>query len=418
MWVRQASAAGDEALGARVSHGRVATDTADREPEVGAGGTYLSLFSGIGGLDLGVEAVGFRCVGQVEWDRACSAVLDRWWPDVPRWGDVADFSAAAYAEGAGGGVDTGRAAASGASSVSGRAASAVGREAGAGVVDLIVGGFPCQPFSHAGRRSGKDDERYLWPEFHRVILEIRPRWVFIENVPGLFTLRRPMGDGAGELVWEYAVGDILRDLAEAGFDAEWCHLRASAVGAPHRRERVFILAERADADGQRLDLGGTRLEQERDRGEPQPRSGGLGEDVAVTERERLEGTQGAGIEAGGSTARYDREAAADPEDADRWAGESGEQEASGERRSEPGGFAWGPYATAIGRWESVMGPAPMPIDGKERLSPAFVEWMMGFPIGWTEGMSRTQALKALGNAVVPQQAAAAFASLTFQKVGV
>src|SRR3990170_901776 len=98
-------------------------------------------------------------------------------------------------------------------------------------VDLICGGYPCQPVSHAGRRMGESDSRWLWPEFYRIICEVRPRWVLAENVPGLLSI----DDGR-------LFGGILRDLAEAGYDAVWFVLSAAAVGAPHLRERVFIVA--------------------------------------------------------------------------------------------------------------------------------------------------------------------------------
>jgi DNA (cytosine-5)-methyltransferase 1 len=98
-------------------------------------------------------------------------------------------------------------------------------------VDLVCGGFPCQPHSLAGRRSGAQDERDLWPEFARLIRELRPRWVVAENVPGLLSI------DAGRFF-----GGVLRDLAACGYDAEWDCLPAAAVGAPHRRDRVWIVA--------------------------------------------------------------------------------------------------------------------------------------------------------------------------------
>jgi DNA (cytosine-5)-methyltransferase 1 len=154
--------------------------------------TFLSLFAGIGGLDLGLERAGWRCVGQVEIDPFCRRVLAKHWPDVPRWGDIREVSP----------DDLPRA-------------------------DLICGGFPCQPVSTAGRRRGQADERWLWPEFARAIRHLRPGWVLVENVPGL--LARGMGD-------------VLGDLAGVGYDAEWRCLSAADVGAPHLRERVWIVA--------------------------------------------------------------------------------------------------------------------------------------------------------------------------------
>lgn len=157
---------------------------------------YLSLFSGIGGMDLGLDRAGWTCVGQVELDPFCRSVLARHWPEVPRHDDVRTC------------VDWWRGAA---------------RPA----VDLVCGGFPCQPVSTAGARLAQDDPRWLWPHMARVIGTIRPAYAIMENVPGLFT--------AG-------FGDVVGDLAALGYDAEWGVLSACAVGAPHSRERVFIVA--------------------------------------------------------------------------------------------------------------------------------------------------------------------------------
>jgi DNA (cytosine-5)-methyltransferase 1 len=98
-------------------------------------------------------------------------------------------------------------------------------------VDLICGGFPCQPVSIAGKRKGKEDSRWLWPEFYRIICELRPKWVLVENVPGLLSM------DYGRLF-----AGILRDLAKGGYGAEWDCIPAAAVGAPHLRYRVFIVA--------------------------------------------------------------------------------------------------------------------------------------------------------------------------------
>jgi DNA (cytosine-5)-methyltransferase 1 len=96
-------------------------------------------------------------------------------------------------------------------------------------VDIIAGGFPCQPFSSAGRRRGTEDERWLWPDFARVIRKLRPRYAVMENVPGLLARHGGMGR-------------VLGDLAECGYDAEWDRLFAASAGAPHLRERVFVVA--------------------------------------------------------------------------------------------------------------------------------------------------------------------------------
>ncbi len=161
--------------------------------------TIGSLFSGIGGLDLGLERAGMEVKWQVENDEYCQRVLAKHWPNVKRYGDVRDCGSDNLEH-----------------------------------VDLICGGFPCQPVSCAGQRKGTDDERWLWPEFARIIRELRPRWVLAENVPGLLSI------DAGRIF-----GTVLRDLAACGYDAEWDCIPAAAVGAPHRRDRVFILAHAA-----------------------------------------------------------------------------------------------------------------------------------------------------------------------------
>lgn len=157
--------------------------------------TFGSLFSGIGGMDLGLERAGFECRWQVEIDPFCQRVLAKHWPDVKRYGDVR----------------------------------MVGEELEP--VDLICGGFPCQPHSVAGARRASEDERDLWPEFARLIRLLKPRGVLAENVRGLLSSE----DGR-------FFGRVLRDLAERGYDAEWSVLRAADVGAPHQRARVFLLA--------------------------------------------------------------------------------------------------------------------------------------------------------------------------------
>jgi DNA (cytosine-5)-methyltransferase 1 len=161
---------------------------------------FGSLFSGIGGLDLGLERAGMECVWQVENDPYAVRVLEKHWPDVERYGDITE-------------VDFG----------------SVER------VDLMAGGFPCQDLSYAGKGLGLSGPRSgLWSEYVRAIRVVGPRYVLVENVPGL------LGRG---------MGAVLGDLAALGFDAEWTVLQAAEVGAPHFRERVFVLAHPAGRDG-------------------------------------------------------------------------------------------------------------------------------------------------------------------------
>lgn len=152
-----------------------------------------SLFSGIGGLDLGLERAGMEVAWQVEWELDCHEVLERHWPDVPKFFDVRDVWGHDLVD-----------------------------------VDVVCGGFPCQPVSQASNvRKGEADERWMWPEFSRIIEEVEPKYVIIENVPGL----RKMGLRA-----------VLGDLADLGFDAEWQSVTAEALGAPQIRQRLFIVA--------------------------------------------------------------------------------------------------------------------------------------------------------------------------------
>ena len=160
--------------------------------------THLSPFSGIGGLDLAAEMAGFKTVGQCEWADYPTKVLEKHWPDVPRWRDIRTLTKDSFYE-----------------------------RTGLRTVDVVSGGFPCQPFSVAGERRGKDDDRYLWPEMLRVIRELRPSWVIGENVPGIVNL---------------ALDEVLTDLESVGYEAQPFIIPACGVDAPHRRYRVAILA--------------------------------------------------------------------------------------------------------------------------------------------------------------------------------
>lgn len=155
--------------------------------------TVGSLFSGIGGIDLGLERAGMKVLWQVEIDPWCRAVLAKHWPDVERFEDVRNVGAGNLAP-----------------------------------VDLIAGGFPCQDISEAGKRIGISGSRSgLWSEYARIIRELRPRYVFVENVVAL--TRR-------------GLDVVLGDLALLGYDAEWDRVGACALGATMHRERLWVLA--------------------------------------------------------------------------------------------------------------------------------------------------------------------------------
>lgn len=284
----------------------------------------------------------------------------------------------------------------------------------------------CQPVSSAGKRKAMADERWLWDDITRAVRDMaaRPRWIFLENVRGLLTA------GGG-----LAMGHVLHDLAHLGYVGRYGLLPASAVGAPHRRERVFVVAhlaatgcggleEQPPVDGaepslherhlERLGLQAAsdacRLGLQRNRGtravvgsagaleadgEERQRGrnpfGGGGEAAAATRSERCDGRQGDG---GARWAAAERGEAVD--------------------LAELGPAPFGAFQPAIDRWERVLGrPVPWPPTIGRSLNARLVEWMMGWPEGWvTDLVPNRHALRLCGNGVVPQQALAAYRSLT------
>jgi DNA (cytosine-5)-methyltransferase 1 len=158
---------------------------------------HASTFTGIGGFDLAAEMNGWVNVFQVERDPWCNKVLTKNFPNVKRYGDIKQFDGRPYF----------------------------------GTIDVLSGGFPCQPFSHSGKREGTDDDRYLWPEMLRVIREIKPKYVLGENVYGLI-------DWSDGLVFE----QIQIDLENEGYEVQAIILPACGIEAPHRRYRVWFIA--------------------------------------------------------------------------------------------------------------------------------------------------------------------------------
>lgn len=164
--------------------------------------TFGSLFAGVGGIDLGLERAGLECKWQVEHDPYALRILEKHWPQTARYRDVRYF-------------------------LGGRRWRSV---RSAWSVDCIAGGFPCQGVSNAGKRLGLADPRSgLWSEYARIVRLLRPRFVFVENVPAL-TIR--------------GMGTVVGDLAALGYDSEWACIPAAAVGAPHPRWRLFLVADR------------------------------------------------------------------------------------------------------------------------------------------------------------------------------
>ena len=171
----------------------------------------LSLFSGGGGGVYGSKLLGWQTVGYVEFTEYPQKIIaqrikDGIFDEAPIFSDVRAFVSEGYAR------------------------------SYQGMVDVVSGGFPCQPFSVAGKRAGSDDSRDMWPATMEVIKIVRPSYVYLENVPGL--LSAAMDDESGRLVHYF--GAILRDLAEGGYDCRWGVLGADDVGARHHRKRLWI----------------------------------------------------------------------------------------------------------------------------------------------------------------------------------
>ncbi|GAB2991795.1 DNA cytosine methyltransferase [Actinotalea caeni] len=347
-----------------------------------------SLFSGYGGLDLAVEQVfDARTVWFAEINEPVARVFTHHWPDAPNLGDVTTID---------------------------------WREVEP--VDVLCGGFPCQDVSTVGKRAGlaPGTRSGLWAYMATAIEALQPEWVVIENVRGLLSapaIRAPSeGDdderrnpdaatpdtaalrgmepdpwGLGDQSTRplRALGAVLGDLADLRYNARWIGLPASAVGAPHPRFRVFILAHRTVPNPAGLGLVSRW-------GDPGSGEGAERNDRAQPPSHRPRDTGWASALAGGDV-RADR----------------------GLLRR------WGRYAAAIARWERITGrpapaPAPAILNQHEgpRPAPAFVEWLMGLPAGWVTdpelALTHAQQLTALGNGVLPLQAVAAVRSLRYR----
>jgi DNA (cytosine-5)-methyltransferase 1 len=269
--------------------------------------THGSLFSGIGGFDLAAECMGWDNLFHCEWNTFGQKVLHHYWPNAEQFTDIKKSNFTKYA----------------------------------GKIDILTGGFPCQPYSVAGKRKGKEDERHLWPEMLRAIREIRPRWIVGENVRGLVNWN-------GGLVFD----EVQTDLAAAGYKVLPVILPAAGVGAVHRRDRVWFIAHANGAGFQT-----TRTEQ-----------------------------QTAGIEQYGKLDRLNPDANGKRlERRPNKGGIGGER--TGSKKQSTGFF--------LGKWEGF--PTESPIRGR---NDGFSGGLDGISLSeW-----RRESIKAFGNAIVPQVA--------------
>jgi len=325
--------------------------------------TLLSLCDGYGGTELALRSVApVRTVCRVERDAYAAAILVERMEQArldscPIWDDLVTFDGSPWR----------------------------------GRVDIVAAGFPCQPFSAAGARQGVDDDRWLWPDIARIIRDVAPRYVLLENV--------------GQLV-AHGLPEVLYDLAVYGFDAEWGLYAASAVGAPHRRERIWIVAvaDVGDAGGEgcREHVGITPRAESEDRGWGQPDSGhvvdGASQDVADADRGGLKtfGRQGTRHER--DTDRCDSEDVADASGVDER--EPHHQERTIARRDARPYACWGCFPprpddhTGWADWIAQGGPQPVL---RRRTD--------GPPLGLADSLHLG------GNGLVPQCAAEAWGQL-------
>lgn len=405
-----------------------------------------ALFSGYGGLELALgDVLPVDLAWYAELDTAASKIMARHWPGVPNHGDVTTINWANVEP-----------------------------------VDVITGGSPCQDISNAGKRAGMrpGTRSGLWESMREAVAVIRPGLVVWENVGAVLSASAHsdvecdagcVGDGTGEPPLR-ALGRVCGDLASVGYDAWWTSVRASDVGAPHQRLRVFLFATPSDAPlaawrGPQLEHLGSAPGPTAELGEPNsatpltllptPAVNDMGaaytpdEWDAWTERMRAKHGNGNGhgkslnVEAqrllptprtsdtngpgahgdGGPDLRTVAALLPTPR-ATRGGSQTETAYALGGERTDDhrpqgqvllAGSRWGEYAAAVARWEQALGrPAPDPTvpapKGGRRLNPALTEWLMGLPDGWvteTPGITHNDMLRACGNGVVRQQAAAA-----------
>lgn len=361
--------------------------------------TAVSLFSGIGGLDLAAERAGFDVRLVCEIDARCRRVLARQFPTAMQHDDVKTLTGAAI------------------------------RRACGGRPTIIFGGFPCQPFSVAGKRAGARDERHLWPEFARLICEAEPEWVVGENVRGILSV----DDGR-------VFGAVLGDLADLGYRVGWgCWGADEAAGASHRRDRVFIVAYPDDG---RQCAGGREPNARADRWNDPGRGsdhavgdserGVVRQDAAGRVEEQRAAAGGPGPELDDASLErcqwpgYSRRRRVGPENPGLDMGDAEGERLRRSRAFEPNaghgrhsvaaaGYRYPPGPADRAGWSAVLAERP---DLAPALSAQEEVELAVRPV--VDGVSRRLALRMLGNAVVPDHAQPLFdeiARATLAEVG-
>jgi DNA (cytosine-5)-methyltransferase 1 len=293
-----------------------------------------SLCTGYGGLDMAVESYfNAKTIWCAEYDKQASQLIEQRF-NIPNHGDIKAIDWASLEP-----------------------------------IDILTAGYPCQPFSSAGSRKGSNDERHLWPYIKKAISVLRPRFVILENVRGHLSL---------------GFKEVLQDLTEIGYDTRWQIVRASDVGAPHQRARLFIIAYPNSIDW-RVSLSDIAIANAINNGFAHRNPGGSQEGIAV-------------IESNGSITNAHSDACEES----RRASVCLCSESEGLRIGQDQGQAGHEYRFSR---EMDRQSVPPTLD-QDKLNPVFVEYMMGLPKGWVTDldMLRTQKLKMLGNGVVPQQA--------------
>lgn len=315
--------------------------------------THGSLFSGIGGFDLAAQWMGWENVFHVERDPFCRQVLSHHFPESQSFDDVKTFDATHFR----------------------------------GRVSVISGGFPCQPFSAAGKRAGTSDDRYLWPEMFRIVREARPTYVVAENVRGLLSLAGP----TGELVFD----TVCSDLEGEGYEVFPTVLPAASVNAPHRRDRIWIVAHANDqrGAGESRQVQGTHGEVPQWDDDAQPRHAGAA-DAPDTQRIGREGR-------GNRTDGLRAQTRIGPTQVHGIDGNASHSSSGGRTQDNEQYPAEEPQLSGT-RWERF--PTVAPVCGGDDGLPERLD-------GITFPKWRRESIKAYGNAIVPQVALQIFRAL-------